>query len=90
MMDRVTPMAVYRFGTSNDPTDSPVYGEGVELDSLDQARSQAVAILTELIRNAPERWDEWAVTATDHAGLTLFRMRVGEQSGPAIQRTHSR
>ena len=53
---------------------------GVELDSPDEARRQAVMFLGEFLRDNPGlAWDDETLTVevTDEARATVFKLRVG-------------
>lgn len=63
--------------------------EGTELAGIEAARAEALRLAGEIIRDAGVRADlgeEWRVTVTDDAGLTLFIMDFLVAESPATAR----
>jgi hypothetical protein len=61
---------------------------GVELDTLTQAKCEAVRLAGQSICDAAGHfWDreEWKLTATDEGGLTLFILQFVGTEAPAAQ-----
>lgn len=61
--------------------------EGVELDSLEDARCYAVKMIAEVLCTSPERYWEaetYRVTAADERGLTLFTVEIVSTDAAAI------
>jgi hypothetical protein len=60
--------------------------EGVELEDVSVAKCQAVRLAGQMIcDDAASFWDreEWKLTATDEAGLTLFCLHIVGIDAPA-------
>ena len=73
----------FHLSTTHDIPDN----EGVELDSLDEARCYAVRMIAEVLCTSPERYWEtetYRVTAADARGLTLFTVEIVSTDAAAI------
>ena len=73
----------FHLSTTHDIPDN----EGVELDSLDEARCYAVRMIAEVLCTSPERYWEtetYRVTAADERGLTLFTVEIVSTDAAAI------
>ncbi len=77
-------MALYRFSVGGNPNDPQL--DSIELASLADAKAEAAAVHTELMRGAKSRWDDLEVTVTDQDVLTLFIMRLETVDSPAVRR----
>lgn len=65
---------------------SQIDEDGTELADVATARSEALVLAGEIIRDAGRRADrgeEWRVEVTDHAGLALFIMDFVVSTSPA-------
>ena len=57
--------------------------EGVEAGNLDDARSQAVAVFSEIRDNDPassREWDGWRLVAADQRGKLLFAIDLASDA----------
>lgn len=61
--------------------------EGVELASLDEACTEAIALAGQMLKDYPERVrsdEEWRIEVTDSTGLLLFRLDFTVAASPAV------
>ena len=61
--------------------------EGVELDTLHDARCYAIKMMAEVLCTSPERYWEtecYRITAADDRGLTLFTVEIVSTDAAAI------
>jgi enamine deaminase RidA (YjgF/YER057c/UK114 family) len=67
-------MPTYHFH-SGDVGDDPE-NMGVELSDLKAAKREAAQMLSEMLRNVWDRWEESRVIVTNDEGLILFTMEI--------------
>ncbi|WP_028966930.1 DUF6894 family protein [Sphingomonas phyllosphaerae] len=68
--------------TDNRSTD----GEGVELDTPEQARREGIQMCAQMMHDAPKSfWGSrpWSVTITDEAGLVLWNINIDASESAA-------
>lgn len=61
--------------------------EGVELASLDEARTEAIALAGQMLKDYPERVrsdEEWRIEVINDTGLLLFRLDFTVSASPAV------
>lgn len=82
------------FVHSNHPTEGGLQDdEGIEFDSIHDAKCQAVAYAGRLLADSAEHfWDtaDFELIVTDEKGLILFTMRVVGTEAPAPRRLAAR
>ena len=75
-------MPIYHFTVAGEPT-----GEGIELESLQAARCEAVKLTGEIFCKGDESfWIEkdWRLNVTNDAGLILFSLFLTAIEAPVI------